>query len=95
MRLVFNLLVAHFIVINIIFSVYNSFENSILIKHIFYLKYILIFYTCEVIVSLLTKLLLNQIVILLLVHRLLYKWTVHGKSPSITTDPLNTLKKIN
>ena len=24
-------------------------------------------------------------------HRLLYKWTEHGKSPSITTDP-NTLQ---
>ena len=24
-------------------------------------------------------------------HRLLYKWTVHGKSPSITTDP-NTVQ---
>ena len=23
----------------------------------------------------------------MIMHRLLFKWTVHGKSPSITTDP--------
>ena len=28
-------------------------------------------------------------------HRLLYKWTMHGKSPSITTDPRPYKIKVN
>ena len=27
-------------------------------------------------------------VVFIAIHRLLYKWTVHGKSPSITMDPI-------